>query len=268
MTGTWDKIWSTMLTKAEYRILSKRAPHGTHSRYNGHLLDGSDPCDRCRAAEAAYRAELRARRTEREHLVAPSRAHSASRPDRPRSNAAEPEDQDEDSWEDEPADERPWADDVEDAVFDEGEEEEDEASSTSLDEISDDELDDAPRKRTREWSASPFGPAFGKIGVQAFGKLGVGTPNGSSSPARRGSPRITAGPTDGVRTDPRTRLRAITAEIEARKPRGSVAIRLLAEAASYLTGGVTALGQYGEGRGCDPQDIAAAERTVVGRGRG
>ncbi len=69
--------------------------------------------------------------------------------------------------------------------------------------------------------------------------------------------------TNGEGTNPRTRLGAITAEIDAGKPRGPAAIKLLVEAVPYLAGGVTTLAQYGEARGCHPEDIAAAERTVV-----
>jgi hypothetical protein len=69
-----------------------------------------------------------------------------------------------------------------------------------------------------------------------------------------------ASPTSG---DPRARLGAITAELNARKPHGPQAVELLVEAAPYLTGGVTALRQYGEARGCRPEDVAVAERIVI-----
>src|SRR6266511_2380588 len=55
-------MWSAMLTKVELEVLSKRAPHGTHARYNAHLLKDEEPCDRCKDGEARYRAKLRERR--------------------------------------------------------------------------------------------------------------------------------------------------------------------------------------------------------------
>jgi hypothetical protein len=104
----------------------------------------------------------------------------------------------------------------------------------------------------------------GAPSVRAFGKIGVGTPNGAYSPARRRSPQITMPSPNEEGTDPRTRLQAITAEIRARRPRGSAAIKLLVEAASYLRGsGGGVLRQYGKARGCAPNDIAAAERTIM-----
>ncbi len=83
------------------------------------------------------------------------------------------------------------------------------------------------------------------------------TPRG----ARRSPSQSPPSPTPA---DPGTRLRAITAELDARSPRGSAAVKLLVEAASYLTGGVTVLRQYGEARGCRPEDVAAAERAAIG----
>lgn len=74
--------------------------------------------------------------------------------------------------------------------------------------------------------------------------------------------------TNGNGTDPRTRLRAITAKLDAGSPRGSATIKLLVEAAPFLAGGVAALAQYGEARGCPREDIVAAERIVVGKGKG
>jgi hypothetical protein len=67
--------------------------------------------------------------------------------------------------------------------------------------------------------------------------------------------------------DPGTQLRAITAKLDFRHPRGSEAVELLVEAVPYL-GGARYLRQYGEARGCHPEDIAAAERIVVGKGKG
>jgi hypothetical protein len=57
---------------------------------------------------------------------------------------------------------------------------------------------------------------------------------------------------------------AITAELDAGKPRGPAAVKLLVEAMPHLTGGIATLRQYGEARGCASQDIAAADRAVVG----
>ena len=72
---------------------------------------------------------------------------------------------------------------------------------------------------------------------------------------------------NGNGTNPRTRLRAIVAELRTRKPRGPQAVKLLVEAVPYLTGGVNALAQSGEAWGCRSEDIEAAERIVVGKGR-
>lgn len=200
---TWDRLWSTMLTKAELEILSAHAPHGTHARYNAHLL-------------ADERVE-----NEQPH---------------------------------ENEDERTWVEELEEV---------DEDDETDDDEEDDDEesfeLDDAPSHRIPERSSwSPFGPAFGKVGV--------GAPNVALIPARRHRQTNRPQPPDnGAGTDPRTRLRAITAELDVGKPHGPSAVKLLVEATSYLTGGVSTRRQYGEARGCAPQDIAAAERAVVGK---
>ncbi len=50
----WDRMWSTILTTTELQALSGRAAHGTHARYNAHLLEDQVPCDRCREGEARY----------------------------------------------------------------------------------------------------------------------------------------------------------------------------------------------------------------------
>jgi hypothetical protein len=214
-----------MLTKVELEVLSKRAPHGTHARYNAHLLKDEEPCDRCKDGEAKYRADLRARRDA-----------DPERIDRPRRDAvftpqtAETEDED-----------------------DETEDDEEEY-----------EPDDAPRwLRARlpspraEESGSPFGPAWETMnGVFGW----KGRPKPSRSPVSPASKQERS----AIPEDPRTRLRVITAELDSRKPRGSNAVELLVEAASYLTGGVVALCQYAEARGCDPEDARTAERAVLG----
>ena len=79
-------------------------------------------------------------------------------------------------------------------------------------------------------------------------------------------PRSTPAPVP--RADPRTRLGAITADLDHRRPRGRVAVNLLVEAAPYMRGGVAALRSYGEARGCDPSDIDTAERMIAGRHAG
>ena len=92
----------------------------------------------------------------------------------------------------------------------------------------------------------------------------------SPKPARTGPPGG-AGPR-GAATDDRAprvasqdRLAAITAELDARRPRGPDAVRMLMEAAVHLRGGVVVLRQYAEGRGCDTADIEAAERAIAAR---
>jgi hypothetical protein len=66
-----------------------------------------------------------------------------------------------------------------------------------------------------------------------------------------------------VGADPRTRLGAITAELDAKRPSGRAAVALLIEASGYLRPGT--LAQYAEARACRPEDIAAAERAVPRR---
>ncbi len=237
---TWDTISSIMLTTSELERLSARAPHGTHGRYNAHLLAGDEPCDACRDAEAEYRAELRARRAGQGGVEQPRSQITILR-----SRSFDPDDirDDEDDQgfddEEELEDERSWADDLEDAE--------------GL------ELDAAPRWRRsvstpEDGNPSPFGPAFGKIRVG---------PQDGQTYARRNAPHTSMRATDEV-ADPKARLRAITATLDARHPAGREAIELLVEAASYLNGGVSTLHQYGEARGCDPEDVTAAERAVVG----
>jgi hypothetical protein len=233
LESTWDRMWSTMLTKVELEVLSKHAPHGTHARYNAHLLAVDEPCDRCREGEAKYRAELRARRDA-----------DPERIDRPRRDAvftpqtAETEDEDDETEDDE----------------EEYEPDEEEY-----------EPDDAPRwHRARlpspraEESGSPFGPAWETMnGVFGW----KGRPKPSRSPVSPASKQKRS----TIPEDPRTRLRAITAELDSPKSRGSNVVALLVEATTYLTGGLTALRQYAEARGCDPEDARAAERAVLAR---
>jgi hypothetical protein len=215
--GTWDRMWSAMLTKVELEILSKRAPHGTHARYNAHLLQDEEPCDGCRDGEARYRAKLRERRLGDQGEV-----------DYPRQSLT-----------------RTTVSRIVDEEEDEDEEEEF-------------ELDDAPADSHAASLVQTW---------ETIGKLGFWPGLKPSSTPRGRSSRITTPSTKGNGADPRTRLRAITTELNTRKPRGPQAVKLLVEAAPYLTGGVNALAQYGEARGCHAEDIAAAERVVVGKGR-
>lgn len=230
---TWDRMWSVMLTKVELEGLSAHALHGTHARYNGHLLAGEEPCDRCRDGEARYRAKLKEKR-----LAAQAEA------EQPRQSFT-----------------RTTVSQIEDEEDEEDEEEEEEEEEEDEEEL---ESDDAP-----SWRAAPaFDPApslastFEVLAaISGRGQVLAPSPNG------RRSPQITMPSTNGSGTDPRTRLQAISTELNTRKPRGPQAVKLLVEAAPYLTGGVNALAQYGEARGCDPGDIAAAERAVIGKGR-
>jgi hypothetical protein len=83
--------------------------------------------------------------------------------------------------------------------------------------------------------------------------------------SRTGASTRIASPTP---EEARGRLRAIAAQLRTQKPRGPAAVKLLVEAAPYLTGGVNALAQNGEAWGCVPEDISAAERIVVARRKG
>ena len=56
--------------------LLRRERHGDHAGYAAHVYRGEEPCDRCKAGEAEYRAERRQRR----RLAASGGAVSASEP--------------------------------------------------------------------------------------------------------------------------------------------------------------------------------------------
>jgi hypothetical protein len=247
----WDRISSIMLTTSELERLSAGAKHGTHARYNAHLLAGDEPCDPCRDAEAVYRAELRARRSDRDteqtgsHLILHSR-----RGFDPTTALQEVEDDEAEEEDDENQDERSWVDDLEDA-----DENDDELDDEDF------ELDDAPPAGSHAASLVRTWHVIGQMGGL---RLGLKTASASRAPHRS---RIASALKPTPSEDPRARLRAITAELDTRKPHGPGAVKLLAEATSYLTGGVTALRQYGEARRCDPEDISAAERATVGGGR-
>jgi hypothetical protein len=224
----WDNSF-IMLTISEYRALGEQAPHGTHARYNAHLVKDEEPCDRCKDGEARYRRKLKARRlADQDETEQPRRSFT-------RTTVSRNEDEE-----------------------DEGNEEEEEEEEEEL------EPDDAP-----SWRAAPaFDPAASwastfevLAAISGGGRVPTPSPNGRSR-------QIAIPSTNRNRTDPRTPLRAISAELRARKPRGPQAVKLLVKAAPYLTGGVNALPQYGEGLGCRPEDIAAAERIVVGNGKG
>jgi len=173
----------------------------------------------------------------------------------------EDEKEDVQDWDDESADKQLWDDEVEDAEIDEDDEDEDNAE---FDEEDEDE-DDAP---------STF---LVVAGVKILGDVLTSRANGSTSrppaatsvrvaPSRSGEVDFMSGnarrPTS--REEAEKRLRAITAEFEATHPRGPHARELLVEAAFCLKGGASMLGQYGQARGWDPEDITAAERTVAG----
>lgn len=57
-------------------------------------------------------------------------------------------------------------------------------------------------------------------------------------------------------------LRAISVRLETERPHGAAAVELLVAAVPLLRGGISALAQYGEAKGCDPADVAAAERAA------
>ena len=238
---TWDRISSIMLTTSELERLSAGAKHGTHARYNAHLLAGDEPCDPCRDAETTYRAELRARRSDRDADQA--RSQLILRPRRasdPATALLEAEDDEAEEEDDENEDERSWADGAEEVEQDDEEF----------------ELDDAPATAR----AANLMRTWQTIGQMGGLRLGLRAARPSRTPRRS---RISSAPEPTPSQDPRARLRAITAELDSRKPRGSNAIELLVEAASYLTGGVVALRQYAEARGCDPEDARTAERAVL-----
>jgi len=124
------------------------------------------------------------------------------------------------------------------------------------------ELDDTPAGSHAANLAQTW-ETIGRLGGLRLGSKAA-TPRRARSSAPTGA---TPSPRRPTPTDPWTQLQAITAALDAGKPRGPAAVKLLVEAASYLTGGVTALRQYGEARGCAPSDIVAAERSVVGKGK-
>jgi hypothetical protein len=214
-----------MLTTSEYKELSEQVPHGSHSRYNAHLLAGEEACDPCREAERIYRAKLRARRLDQDEPEQPRR-HSFARPASPGTEVEEIEDEDE------------LEDDEEEY-----------------------EPDDAPPAGSHASNLAQTWETIGKLGG-LFGFLKPPTsPQSTLAPAsKRKQSTILEGP--------KARLGAISAEVRAPKLRGPEAVSRLVEAAPYLTGGANALAQYGDGLGCDPEDIAAAKRIVVGKGKG
>lgn len=120
------------------------------------------------------------------------------------------------------------------------------------------ELDDAPAD-SRAASLVQTWETIGKLGG-----LWLGLKPSTSPGAHRRRIAASTGIRSPTPEDPRTRLGAITAELDYGSPRGT-ATKLLVEAAPYLTGGVTALRQYGEARGCHPSEVAAAERAVIGK---
>jgi hypothetical protein len=239
-----------MLTTSEYRELSAKTPHGTHARYNAHTLAGEEACDPCREAERIYRAKLRARHLSQDEDEQP-RHRSFAWPPYLRTEDEEIEDEEIED-EDEDEDERSWADDLEEAE-DEQEVEEEEY-----------EADDQPMLRGRESSMWHVGGGAwdadfmrGSGGVLGF--LNVATPHRSVR-ARASSPQ------EEIPAVPGVGLRAITTKLDSQKPHGKEAVALLAKAGEYLK--PATLRQYGEARGCDPEDIATAERIVVGKGKG
>ncbi len=245
---------SVVLTSSELERLSAQAPHGTHARYNAHLLAGDESCDACRDAEAGYRAELRARRTDRGRIEQP-RHHLILR-SRLLDQAVAGQDDleiDDDETEDdgELEDERSWADDLENA------DEEDDVGDEDDDE---DDVDD-------EQGSMPWIVAAASILGNVLASRGEGRVP-SPSPVESHSMRVmrrsasTSAPGRSAPADPRTRLRAITDELDDKHPRGRAAVELLVEAAPAL-GGVKFLRQYGEARGCDPIDVVAAERAAT-----
>jgi hypothetical protein len=148
-------------------------------------------------------------------------------------------------------------------------EDDQQADDAELDDNDDEEfeLDDVPATSraaslVRTWET--IGQTIGQLdGLRLGLKAARPSPTGRLS-------RIASAPKPTPSEDPRARLRAITVELDSRTPRGSNAVELLVEATSYLTGGVIALRQYAEARGCDPKDARAAERAVLGlkeRGR-
>lgn len=233
-------MWSSMLTTSELERLGSHAPHGTHARYNAEVRAGETPCEDCRDGEATYQRERRLARDK----SAPSRSRNTHRPFTRRTHASvllhDQEDEEDEEIDDEPEDD--------DELEDEDEFEDDEEEY---------EPDAAPSVRRSEVLAAPgFGPAWETMSRW-------NRPAGTIPRSR-----LATGSRSTIPGDPRARLRAITASLDARHPHGSEAVKLLVEAVPYLTGGVASLHQYGETRGCHPEDIAAAEKIVVGKGRG
>jgi hypothetical protein len=136
----------------------------------------------------------------------------------------------------------------------------DDLDEDALEDADDEEFDsdeEPPVRRSEVLAAPGFGPAWGSMN----GLFGWKGPKPSQRTPRRARRSRTAVST--IPEDPKARLRAITAKLDARKPRGPEAVNLLVEAAPHLSGGVTTLAQYGENRGCAREDIVAAERTVL-----
>lgn len=173
------------------------------------------------------------------------------KPARPIVVATQDPDEDEENFEDDQQ--------ADDAELDDNEAETDDDLLEDDDEEF--ELDDVPAT-SRAASLVRTWETIGQTIGQMDG-LRLGLKAARPSPAGRRS-RIASAPKPTPSEDPRARLRAITVELDSRKPRGSNAVELLVEAASYLTGGVVALRQYAEARGCDPEDAWTAERAVLG----
>jgi hypothetical protein len=246
-TRAWDRISSIMLTTSELERLSAGAKHGTHARYNAHLLAGDEPCDSCRDAEAAYRAELRERWSDRDTEQAGSHLFLRSRRAfEPATALLEAEDDGTEEEGDENQDERSWVDDLEDADEYDDELEDEEGF----------EPDDAPPATSRAANLMQTWETIGRMGGLRLG------PKAASGPRAPRRSRIASPSIQGQEDDPKTRLRVITAALDARHPRGPEARKLLAESIPYI-GGVTFLRQYGEARGCDPEDVEAVERAAM-----
>jgi len=218
-------MWSAMLTKMELEVLSAHAPHGTHARYNAHLLKDQEPCDRCRDGEARYRAELRAKRhADPEHIERSRRGAVFA----PRTRTIRV--QDEELEDDEPEDERPWADDLEDAELEQGDREDEELEAE----------DEAP-----SWLAVGATIAAGLVSARIGGPVvpppePVTARGHTAGPPRRPAPSP-AGPQEAPpHGAPNDRLKAITKSIAAH-PRDPRCPELLVEAVPHLRGGIVAL---------------------------
>jgi hypothetical protein len=186
------------------------------------------------------RAELRARRSDRDIDQARSHLILRSGASGPATTILEAEDDEAEEEDEENEDERSWAGELEEVEQDDEEFELDDVPATSR-----------AASLMRTWQT---------IGQMGGLRLGLKAARSSRTPRRS---RIASAPEPTPFQNPRARLRAITTLIDAGQPRGSDAVELLVEATSYLTGGVTALRQYAEARGCDPKDARAAERAVL-----